>query len=121
MANPNATVYGISNCDTVRKARKWLEQENIPHDFQDVRATPLSPELLANWAQVVGWQTLFNKRSTSYRALSDEQKQNLDEASALELILQQPTLMKRPVLVNGEQIIVGFNAKLYAPLTEQGA
>ncbi|GGA82251.1 arsenate reductase [Neiella marina] len=116
MSTHHATVYGISNCDTVRKARKWLEKNAIDFNFQDVREQPLAQSQLAEWASQVGWEVLFNKRSTSYRGLSDEQKQNLDEASAVALILEQPTLMKRPVLITGDTIIVGFNDKLYSPL-----
>ncbi|MBD1391204.1 arsenate reductase [Neiella sp. HB171785] len=120
MSTHHATVYGISNCDTVRKARKWLEKNDIDFTFQDVREQPLEHAQLSAWAQQVGWEVLFNKRSTSYRALTDEQKQNLDESSALALILEQPTLMKRPVLVIAETLIVGFNDKLYSPLLAQG-
>ncbi|MBW8192188.1 arsenate reductase [Neiella marina] len=121
MSTQSATIYGISNCDTVRKARKWLEQHAIPHSFQDVREQPLEQSQLAEWAQQVGWEVLFNKRSTSYRVLSDEQKKGLDESSAIALILEQPTLMKRPVFTAANGLIVGFNEKLYAPLLQQGS
>ncbi|MCM2679290.1 arsenate reductase [Echinimonas agarilytica] len=118
MSVPHMTLLGISNCDTVRKARKWLEKNNISHDFQDVRETPLNATILQGWAAQVGWEVLFNKRSTSYRGLEQSVKDNLNEQSALTLIIEHPTLMKRPVLVNSDQVVaVGFNEKLYQPLT----
>lgn len=116
MSSQTLTLFGIPNCDTVRKARKWLEQQAFDYSFQDVREQPLALEQLQSWAQQVGWATLFNKRSTSYRALDEATKANLDEDTALALILEQPTLMKRPVLQQGDTLIVGFNDKLYSPL-----
>lgn len=116
MSAQSATLFGIPNCDTVRKARKWLEQQSVAHNFQDVREQPLNLALLQQWASQAGWEKLFNKRSTSYRALDESTKANLDEASALALILEHPTLMKRPVFQQGEILIIGFNDKLYQPL-----
>lgn len=117
MSAKTADLFGIPNCDTVRKARKWLEKQEIAYDFHDVREQPLQLPQLQAWAKQVGWTTLFNKRSTSYRNLDKATQANLDEASALALILEQPTLMKRPVFQQGGEIIVGFNEKLYQPIT----
>lgn len=105
-----ATVYGIPNCDTVRKARKWLTEQNIEHQFHDVRSQPLPIETLLHWAEQVGVDTLVNKRSTSWRQLTEAQQQAVDE-ELLALLQDYPTLMKRPVLDTGKQPIqVGFNA-----------
>ena len=109
-------LFGISNCDTVRNARKWLEQAAIPYLFQDVREQPLTQEQLQQWAEQVGWETLFNKRSTSFRALDEHSKTHLNECSALALIQTTPTLMKRPVLVSPSHILVGFSSQLYQTL-----
>lgn len=103
-----ATIYGIPNCDTVRKARKWLENEGVEHAFHDVRSNPLPLETLQHWADQVGIDTLVNKRSTSWRQL-DPQQQQADTAELIQLLQDHPTLMKRPVLVIAPTIIVGFN------------
>lgn len=107
------TVYGISNCDTVRKARKWLDSQQIAHQFYDFRKDGLDAQTITNWLQQIEWTALFNKRSTTYRQLSDEQKSNLDQHTAITLMLEHPTLVKRPVLVTPTQLVVGFNEKTY--------
>lgn len=112
------TLFGIPNCDTVKKARKWLETHNLSYQFQDIRQTPLTLEQLQGWSAQVGWTALFNKRSTSYRALDDATKASLDEETALALILETPTLMKRPVVETGSELLVGFQAKTYQSLLE---
>lgn len=107
------TLFGIKNCDTVRKARKWLEHHQITATFHDIREDGLHQEDLEAWCDTLGWQTLFNQRSTSFRTLSDADKTAIDRSKAISLMLAHPTLIKRPVLVNGEQIIVGFNEADY--------
>ncbi|MGQ4275706.1 arsenate reductase [Pseudidiomarina sp. E22-M8] len=104
------TVFGIPNCDTVRKARRFLDDHAIDYDFHDVREQPLPLETLQTWLQQVGRNTLINKRSTSWRELSDEEKQLLDDVIAVQLLQRFPTLMKRPVLQQHEQLLVGFKA-----------
>ncbi|PIW60680.1 arsenate reductase [Shewanella sp. CG12_big_fil_rev_8_21_14_0_65_47_15] len=107
------TLFGIKNCDTVRKARKWIENHQLPVNFHDFREEGLRQEDLELWCNTAGWETLFNRRSTSFRALTDADKTDIDQAKALALMLAHPTLIKRPVLVVGEQVVVGFNEADY--------
>ena len=101
-------LYGIKNCDTVRKARKWLEKHNIAHEFHDFREQALMQESVAKWCQILGWETVFNKRSTSFRGLDEAQKTDLTEQKAIALMLEHPTLIKRPVLESLSNVMVGF-------------
>lgn len=107
------TLYGISNCNTVKKAKDWLEENNITYQFHDFRKQGLTVELLDSFDAVVGWEKLLNKQSTSWRKLSDEQKSNLSKQTALQYMLETPTLIKRPVLVSAEKMIIGFKADNY--------
>lgn len=102
------TIYGIPNCDTVRKARRFLEQQGVDYDFHDVREQPLHAETLTRWLQQVDRDTLINKRSTSWRQLTDDERALADDGVAIELLQRYPTLMKRPVLSVDEQVLVGF-------------
>lgn len=106
-------VYGISNCDTVKKARRWLEQQQIEYRFHDFRKDGLEKSQLDEWCEQLGWQNVINRRSTSWRELDDETKQALNEAKAKQLMLDKPTLIKRPILNDGEQILNGFNEKAW--------
>ncbi len=110
------TLYGIANCDTVKKARKWLEQENISYQFHDFRKNGFDQALLDNFLTTLSWEELLNKRSTSFRNLDDSIKQNLSEQTAKEAMLAEPTLIKRPVLVTDSVKHVGFKADQYATL-----
>ena len=107
------TLYGIKNCDTVRKARKWLEAEKIDYTFHDFRDDGLTSDTVNQWANIVGWETLFNKRSTSFRGLTDAEKSDITQDKAIALMVQHPTLIKRPVLVNQDRILVGFKTEQY--------
>jgi len=107
------TLYGIPNCDTVKKARTWLDQNNVAHQFHDFRKDGVDAAQVKQWIADLGVDTLINKRSTSWKALSDEQKSSLSEATALELILESPTLIKRPLLDNEGELQVGFKAATY--------
>ena len=102
------TLYGIKNCDTVRKARRWLQAQEIEHGFHDFRSDGLTADLLQNWVEQLGWEVVLNRASTTYRQLSAEQKERLDQASAVRLMLEQPTLIKRPVVVHDDEVRVGF-------------
>ena len=106
------TLYGIANCDSVKKAQKFLREAEVDFEFVDFRQNPITPEKLNQWIDQLGLDTLVNKRSTTYRQLSDEQKGNITQA----LILKNPTLIKRPVLETQGQIMVGFNQAAYAAL-----
>ena len=107
------TLYGISNCNTVKKAKDWLDENNITYQFHDFRKQGLTVELLDSFDAVVGWEKLLNKQSTSWRQLSDEQKSNISKQTALQYMLETPTLIKRPVLVSAEKMIIGFKADNY--------
>ena len=106
-------LYGIKNCDSVKKAKKWLEQESIPYQFHDFRADGLSPELLQEFITSSDLTTLLNKRSTSFRNLTDEVKNNLTDDVMTEIILAQPTLIKRPLLKHNQVFLVGFKDSQY--------
>ena len=107
------TLYGIKNCDTVKKARKWLELHGVEYEFHDFRADGLGPDAVQAWLAELGWQTLVNKRSTSWKALDEQQRESMDEESALAAILAQPTLIKRPLLDTGHERFTGFSADNY--------
>ena len=107
------TLFGIKNCDTVKKARQWLDTHGIAYTFHDVRSDGLTKEQLEHWAKALGWQTLVNRRSTTWRTLSDDIKANLTESSAIEVILDNPTLMKRPVVEYKQTAFAGFKAEDY--------
>ena len=107
------TMYGIPNCDTIKKAQKWLNENNIPFSFHDYRKEGLDSDLLTKLYLTSSWDELLNKRSTSYRALTEEQKETLNESSVNDLFIAFPTLIKRPVVVHQGNAIVGFNQKSY--------
>ncbi len=108
------TLYGIKNCDTVKKARAWLEQHDVAYRFHDLRTDGLDAARLKGWAKAVGWETLLNTRGTTWRQLPDADKHDLNAASAIKLMLAHPTLIKRPVLENGTVVTVGFSATTYS-------
>jgi Spx/MgsR family transcriptional regulator len=107
------TLYGISNCDTIKKAKKYLTENNIEFTFHDYRKEGVNTQMVAEFADKLDWEQLVNKRGTTYRALSDEQKQNLTKQNAIELLVEQPAMIKRPVLVNGSDFHLGFKAAQY--------
>lgn len=107
------TLYGIPNCDTVKKARNWLDAQNIDYRFHDFRKDGLSTEQLQALVQQSDWETLLNRKSTSWRGIPDAEKQAIHQDSALVLMLQNPTLIKRPVLDTGRKILIGFDAEQY--------
>ena len=106
-------LYGISNCDTIKKAKNWLELNNIDYKFHDFRKQGLEPEIIQNWLTQISWDKLLNKRSTTWRNLELEVQQSVNAENIIQLLVENPTLIKRPVLnVNGI-INVGFNADTY--------
>lgn len=102
------TVYGISNCDTVKKARVWLNERGVAHRFHDYRKDGLDRELLEGWVAELGHETLVNRRGTTWRGLPDADKADLDAPRAVSLMLAQPALIKRPVFDLGDSRLVGF-------------
>ena len=103
------TIYGIKNCDTVRKALKFLTSKSLSYEFIDYRDNPISKDLFEIMKQGVGIDLLINKRSTTFKVLTDKQKQNIN----YELVTQYPTLIKRPVLIKNRNVMVGFSEKKY--------
>ena len=106
-------MYGITNCDTIKKAKKWLDSQNVTYQFHDYRKQGLTAELLNTFEAQLGWEQLVNKRGTTYRALSDEQKAGLNKDTALALLLEHPAMIKRPLLVHQERMYLGFKADQY--------
>jgi len=102
------TMYGIKNCDTCRKALKWMQAEGIEHRLHDLRADGLDSEVVTRWVAAVGWEALLNRRGTTWRNLPEADKEELDEKKASALMLTNPTLIKRPVFDLDEKIVVGF-------------
>ncbi|MFZ9610241.1 MAG: ArsC family reductase [Methylococcales bacterium] len=107
------TLYGIKNCDTVKKARQWLDQNNIAYRFHDFRSDGLSLAQLNDFAARVDWNRLLNRNSTSWRQLSVEHQSELTSEKAIALMVTNPTLIKRPVLDTGDKLIIGFKVDHY--------
>ena len=108
------TIHGIKACDTMKKARDWLDAHGIAYRFHDYKAVGVERSMLEKWSRQVGWETLLNRSGTTFRKLPDADKTNLDEARAIELMLAQPSMIKRPVLAIGDRLIVGFKPDFYA-------
>jgi arsenate reductase len=108
------TIHGIKNCDTMKKARAWLEAEGIGHDFHDYKTAGITTAKLQVWVRQAGWEALLNRAGTTFRKLPEDQKQGLDEARAMALMLAQPSMIKRPVLTHGDKLIIGFDPALYS-------
>ena len=103
MTPPRLRVHGIPNCDTVKRARAWLAEHAVEHDWVDFRKTPPSPELLARWAHRVGWESLLNRRGTTWRMLDEPARTDVrDESSAIALMLERPTIIRRPVIEHAD-------------------
>ena len=113
------TLYGIKNCDTVKKARQWLDVHGIEYHFHDFRADGLERDAVAGWLAELGWETLVNKRSTSWKALDLATRESMDDKSAQAAILEQPTLIKRPLLDTGHERFTGFSAANYQKIFNQ--
>ena len=114
MSNTNTTMYGIKNCDTIKKARKWLEAEGVDFQFHDYKKEGIQKDQLISWVNQLGWEVLLNKRGTTWRKLPDDVKDNIDEASAISVMLENTSIIKRPVLDTGTTLLVGFSADEYA-------
>jgi arsenate reductase (glutaredoxin) len=107
------TIYGIKNCDTMKKARAWLDQHGVGYAFHDYKADGIEPDVLQGWASAVGWETLLNRAGTTFRELPEADKANVTEKKALALMRGQPAMIKRPVLDVGGELIVGFKPEIY--------
>lgn len=111
---PLITLHGIRNCDTVKKARAWLDQAGVAYRFHDFKTDGLPPALLGGWVKELGWEALLNRAGTTFRKLPEAERMDLDEARAVKLMLAQPSMVKRPVLDLGDRRLLGFKPELYA-------
>jgi arsenate reductase (glutaredoxin) len=107
------TIYGIKNCDTMAKARAWLDKRGIAYAFHDYRTDGIDRARLEGWAKAVGWEILLNRASTTFRALPEASREGLTEKKAIALMLDRPTMIKRPVLDLGGKFLVGFKPAIY--------
>jgi arsenate reductase len=107
-------VYGIKNCDTVKKACRWLNDNGIAYQFHDFRVDDLDRKTIDDWLKTVAWQDLLNRKSTTWRQLEPAQRDNLNAESAIELMLTSPTIIKRPVLVQTDSVVIGFSDESYS-------
>ncbi len=107
------TIYGIKACDTMKKARAWLDGHGVGYHFHDYKTAAIDTTTLLNWCGQVGWEVLLNRSGTTFRALPDGKKQDLDEARAIELMVENPSMIKRPVLDVDGELIVGFKPERY--------
>jgi arsenate reductase len=103
-------MWGLKNCDTCRKAMKWMDAENIGYEFHDVRTGGLDAKTLSEWIAAAGWETLLNRRGTTWRGLPEADKADVDADRAAKLMLAHPALIKRPVFDTGSSVLVGFSA-----------
>lgn len=108
------TLYGIKNCDTVKKARAWLDSHDVDYAFHDYKTAGIDAARLQKWCKELGWEIVLNRAGTTFRKLDEAAKQNLTEAKAIKLMLAQPSMIKRPVLDTGAARMVGFKPELYA-------
>jgi len=112
------TIFGIKNCDTMKKAFAWLDTQGISYDFIDYKKTGVVADHIDSWNKRIGWETLLNRKGLTWKKLSEADRSNVDEAKALALMKTNPTLIKRPVLVNGKKAIVGFTPESYLVFTQ---
>ena len=112
MARP-VTLYGISSCDTIRKAKTWLRNKHIEFEFHDYRKLGLEQKLLESMISVLGWEAMLNRRGTTWRALPDTIKEQIDQASAMRVMLDNPAIIKRPILNRAGQLHLGFSERQY--------
>ena len=109
-------IYGIPNCDTMKKARKWLDSNNLDYELHDYKKLGVPEKNLKQWINKTGWEIVLNKRGTTWRKLSDEIKNNIDENSAIQVMLDNPSAIKRPVLESGKTLLIGFKEGEYNTL-----
>jgi len=110
------TIYGIRNCDTMKKARAWLDARGVTYAFHDYKAEGIDKERLENWAKDVGWEPLLNRAGTTFRKLPEKDRENITEKKAIALMVEQPSMIKRPVLEVGAKLTLGFKPETYAKL-----
>ncbi|MBT8129611.1 MAG: ArsC family reductase [Gammaproteobacteria bacterium] len=110
------TIYGIPNCDTMKKARRWLEANGVEYTFHDYRKLGVPERNLREWVKEAGWETVLNRRGTTWRKLDEQVKDTIDTESAVQIMLDNPSIIKRPVLESGRRLLIGFNESDYQQL-----
>ncbi len=108
------TLYGIPNCDTIRKARNWLREHDLEYHFHDYRKVGVPKTALKHWCNELGWEQILNRRGTTWRKLDEKTKSSIDQTSALKLMQEYPAMIKRPILVNDKTLVLGFKPENYA-------
>jgi len=110
----SVTIFGIKNCDTMKKARAWLDSHAVAYSFHDYKSEGIAKDTLKSWSDELGWENLLNRAGTTFRKLPDAEKKDLNERKALSLMLAQPSMIKRPVLDISGKLLIGFNPEIYA-------
>ncbi len=110
------TMFGIPNCDTIKKAKKWLEAEDIAYEFHDYRKQGVDAALVTEFCDALGWEIVLNKRGTTFRQLTQEQKDSLNKENAIKLLVENPAMIKRPILKVNDQLHIGFKADQYTTI-----
>jgi arsenate reductase (glutaredoxin) len=114
-------LYGIKNCDTMKKARSWLDSHGVQYEFHDYKTVGIDPATLARWCREVGWEKLLNRAGATFRKLPESQRAGVDERKAKGLMLAQPSMIKRPVLDLGKRLLVGFEPEIYEQAVRERA
>ncbi len=114
MSPRSIVVYGIKNCDTMKKARAWLDEHAVAYQFHDYKTAGIAKDTLMAWTKAVGWEVLLNRTGTTFRKLDDEEKEGLTEAKAIALMIAQPSMIKRPVVTGSGVMLVGFKPAEFA-------
>ena len=107
------TLYGIKNCDTIKKARRWLEENEVEYRFHDVRTDGISRSEIQDWLKTIDWETLLNRRGTTWRKLPESVRDNISKSSAIDIMLENPAIIKRPVLAHNNTLYLGFSTDSY--------
>lgn len=116
----SVVIYGIKNCDTMKKARAWLDKKGVAYDFHDYKTAGIERGRLEGWVRKAGWETLLNRAGTTFRKLPDGDKEGLTEAKAIALMMASPSMIKRPVLETGGKLLVGFKPDQYEEAVGRG-
>ena len=111
-------IYGIPNCDTMKKARRWLEANSVDYEFYDYKKLGVPQKNLESWVKQAGWETVLNKRGTTWRKLDDKVKDGIDSDAAIKIMLENPSIIKRPVLESGKMLLISFKQDEYKRLLE---
>ena len=116
MTNTTTTLYGIPNCDTIRKAKRWLNDRDIAFTFHDYRKDGIDEKQLKVWADILGWKAMLNTRGTTWRKLPEETREGVDEEKAIQIMAEHPAVIKRPILCVGDGVYVGFSEEVYGEI-----